>query len=99
MTIRNLVRAAAILLPAVLLLMPLSIPFLVYAFISGVSMRQLSMSGVVPAIITAMAIIVVCMWYGKKSGCDTGGKRSSAREICAAFKDAGTQHRRRATLF
>ncbi len=40
------------------LLMPLSIPFLVYAFISGVSMRQLSMSGVVPAIITAMAIIV-----------------------------------------
>lgn len=71
------------------LLMPLSIPFLVYAFISGVSMRQLSMSGVVPGIITAMAIMVVCMWYGKKSGCDTGGKRSSFREIWAAFKDAG----------
>ena len=71
------------------LLMPLSIPFLVYAFISGVSMRLLSMSGVVPAIITAMAIIVVCMWYGKKSGCDTGGKRSSRGEIWAAFKDAG----------
>jgi C4-dicarboxylate transporter DctM subunit len=29
------------------------------------------------------------MWYGKKSGCDTGGKRASAREIWAAFKDAG----------
>ena len=29
------------------LLMPLSIPFLVYAFISGVSMRTLSMSGVI----------------------------------------------------
>jgi len=71
------------------LLMPLSIPFLVYAFISGVSMRMLSMSGVVPAMITAMAIIVVCMWYGKKSGCDTGGKRSSGGEIWAAFKDAG----------
>jgi len=71
------------------LLMPLSIPFLVYAFISGVSMRLLSMSGVVPALITAAAIIVVCMWYGKKSGCDTGGKRSSRGEIWAAFKDAG----------
>ena len=71
------------------LLMPLSIPFLVYAFISGVSMRMLSMSGVVPAIITAMAIIAVCMWYGKKSGCDTGSKRASAREIWAAFQDAG----------
>ena len=71
------------------LLMPLSIPFLVYAFISGVSMRMLSMSGVVPAIITAMAIIVVCMWYGKQSGCDTGSKRASVREVWAAFKDAG----------
>ena len=40
------------------LLMPLSIPFLVYAFISGVSMRQLSMAGVVPALrsrVTALA--------------------------------------------
>jgi len=71
------------------LLMPLSIPFLVYAFISGVSMRLLSMSGVVPAIISALAIIGVCMWYGKKSGCDTGGKPASAREIWASFKDAG----------
>jgi C4-dicarboxylate transporter DctM subunit len=71
------------------LLMPLSIPFLVYAFISGVSMRMLSMSGVVPAIITAMAIIVVCMWYGKQSGCDTGSKRASAREVWTAFTDAG----------
>ena len=71
------------------LLMPLSIPFLVYAFISGVSMRLLSMSGVVPAIISAMAIIAVCMWYGRKSGCDTGGKPASAREIWASFKDAG----------
>ena len=35
------------------LLMPLSIPFLVYAFISGVSMRLLSMSGVIPAMISA----------------------------------------------
>ena len=32
------------------LLMPLSIPFLVYAFVSGVSMRTLSMAGLVPAL-------------------------------------------------
>jgi C4-dicarboxylate transporter DctM subunit len=71
------------------LLMPLSIPFLVYAFISGVSMRQLSMSGIVPAIISALALIVVCIWHGKKTGCDSGTQRTSAREIWAAFKDAG----------
>jgi C4-dicarboxylate transporter DctM subunit len=71
------------------LLMPLSIPFLVYAFISGVSMRQLSMSGIVPAILSALALIVVCIWHGKKTGCDSGTQRTSAREIWAAFKDAG----------
>jgi len=71
------------------LLMPLSIPFLVYAFISGVSMRTLSMAGVVPAIICALALMVVCMWHGKKTGCDRGGERSSAREIWVAFKAAG----------
>ena len=71
------------------LLMPLSIPFLVYAFISGVSMRQLSMSGVVPAIICAFALIAVCVWYGRKTGCDSGDRRASAAEIWVATKDAG----------
>lgn len=71
------------------LLMPLSIPFLVYAFISGVSMRQLSMAGVVPALITALALIAVCVWYGRKTGCDSGDVRSSRGEIWQAFKAAG----------
>ncbi|MFO1322523.1 MAG: TRAP transporter large permease [Burkholderiales bacterium] len=71
------------------LLMPLSIPFLVYAFISGVSMRQLSMAGVVPAIISALALVAVCMWYGRKTGCDNGDGRLSGREIWIAFRAAG----------
>lgn len=71
------------------LLMPLSIPFLVYAFISGVSMRQLSMSGLVPGLFMAIALMGVCVWYGKKSGCDNGDVRSSARQVWAATRDAG----------
>ncbi len=71
------------------LLMPLSIPFLVYAFISGVSMRQLSMSGVIPAILCALALVAVCVWYGRKTGCDNGDQRASAAEIWAATRDAG----------
>ncbi len=71
------------------LLMPLSIPFLVYAFISGVSMRQLSMAGVVPALVMAIALIVVCIWYGRKSGCDNGSERSTLPQIWFATKDAG----------
>jgi C4-dicarboxylate transporter, DctM subunit len=71
------------------LLMPLSIPFLVYAFISGVSMKQLSLAGLVPAIISALALIAVCVWHGIRSGCDNGSERSTGKEILAAFKDAG----------
>jgi C4-dicarboxylate transporter, DctM subunit len=71
------------------LLMPLSIPFLVYAFVSGVSMRTLSMAGLVPALLSAMALIGVCMWHGKSTGVDTGGERASLREIMRAGFDAG----------
>ena len=71
------------------LLMPLSIPFLVYAFISGASMRTLSMSGVIPGLICALALIAVCVWYGRKTGCDNGSEPASWREIWTAAKDAG----------
>jgi C4-dicarboxylate transporter DctM subunit len=71
------------------LLMPLSIPFLVYAFISGVSVRQLSMAGIVPAIVAAAALIVVCIWVGRRTGCDPGGGRLAGREVWRATKEAG----------
>ena len=71
------------------LLMPLSIPFLVFAFVSGASMRILSMSGVIPAMICAVALSIVCVRYGKKSGCDNGSKPSSLKEIWTASKEAG----------
>ncbi len=72
------------------LLMPLSIPFLVYAFIAGVSMRQLSMAGIGPALISALALMAVCMWYGRKTGCDAGGRMSGMKEIWTAFRAASS---------
>jgi C4-dicarboxylate transporter DctM subunit len=71
------------------LLMPLSIPFLVYAFISGVSMRSLSMAGLVPALLSALALILMCMWHGRRTGCDNGEERSTPAQIWAATQDAG----------
>lgn len=83
--------AAALLAVAgtIALLMPLSIPFLIYAFISGVSMRSLSMAGLLPALATAIALMAVCMWYGKKSGCDNGEERASVSQLWQATRDAG----------
>jgi C4-dicarboxylate transporter DctM subunit len=71
------------------LLMPLSIPFLVFAFISGTSMRQLGMAGIIPAFVAALILSLVCAWYGKKTGCDNGSVRSTPREMWTAFKEAG----------
>ena len=71
------------------LLMPLSIPFLVYAFVSGVSMRTLSMAGLVPAILSALALVAVCMWHGRSTGVDPGGKIASLGQILKAAVSAG----------
>ena len=71
------------------LLMPLSIPFLVYAFISGVSMRQLSMAGLVPGPGAAVALIGVCVWYGRQERLRQRRRARSRGEIWAATKDAG----------
>jgi C4-dicarboxylate transporter DctM subunit len=71
------------------LLMPLSIPFLIYAFISGVSMRTLSMAGLVPALASAVALIAVCIWHGRRTGCDNGDERSKPAQVWLATRDAG----------
>lgn len=71
------------------LLMPLSIPFLVYAFVSGVSMRTLSMAGLLPAILSASALVAVCMWHGRSTGVDPGGKVASLGQIFKAAVSAG----------
>jgi len=83
--------AAALLAVAgtIALLMPLSIPFLVYAFISGVSMRTLSMAGLLPALASAVALIIMCMWHGRRTGCDNGEDRSSPAQIWEATRAAG----------
>ncbi len=51
-------------------------------------MRQLSMAGIGPALISAVALMAVCIWYGRKTGCDAGGRLSTLKEIWAAFKAA-----------
>jgi C4-dicarboxylate transporter DctM subunit len=70
------------------LLMPLSIPFLVFAFLSGTSMKQLGIAGLLPAFVAGIILSLVCMWYGKKTGCDNGSERASRQEIWRALKDA-----------
>lgn len=68
--------------------MPPSIPMLVYAFVSGASVRDLFLAGVVPAFAFAIGLAIICVWTGKRTGCDSGGVRSPAREVWDAFLKA-----------
>lgn len=70
------------------IIMPPSIPLLVFGYISGASVRDLFLSGIVPAFLFGFGLMLVCVWYGIKTGCDNGGKRASAAEIRASFVDA-----------
>ncbi|MEO8310990.1 MAG: TRAP transporter large permease [Caldimonas sp.] len=67
------------------IIMPPSIPMLVYAFVSGASVRDLFIAGVVPAVIFAIGLSLDCVRVGTKTGCDNGDVRSSGGEIWTAF--------------
>jgi C4-dicarboxylate transporter DctM subunit len=66
-------------------LMPLSIPLLVYGFVGNVSIRELLVSGVFPAFTLAFALILLCIWKGRTQGWDLGGAMPSRREIWRSF--------------
>ncbi len=70
------------------IIMPPSIPLLVFGYISGASVRDLFLAGIVPAFLFGVGLMAVCVWYGIKSGCDKGGKRASKAEIRDSFIDA-----------
>ena len=66
-------------------LMPLSVPLLVYGFVGNVSIRELLVSGVFPAFTLAFALIMLCVWKGRALGCDPGGAMPSRADIRKSF--------------
>lgn len=65
--------------------MPPSIPMLVYAFVAGASVRDLFLAGVIPAFTLAFGLSLACVRTGRRSGCDNGEQRASAAEVWRAF--------------
>ena len=66
-------------------LMPLSIPLLVYGFVGNVSIRELLVSGVLPGFTLALGLIGLCVWKGRKLGCDLGEPMPPRAEIWRNF--------------
>ncbi len=70
------------------ILIPPSIPLLVYGFVGNVSIAELFLSGVVPGLVLAAAFMVVSVWKGISTGCDPGGARPSRGEVVHALRDS-----------
>lgn len=67
------------------ILIPPSIPLLVYGFVGNVSVAELFVAGVVPGLVFALALSLLCMWKGRALGCDAGGTRPDWAAIRPLF--------------
>jgi C4-dicarboxylate transporter, DctM subunit len=68
------------------IIIPPSIPMLVFAFVANISVAELFIAGIVPGLLFGVALIAVCVWEGKRTGCDAGGQPASRAEIAATFR-------------
>ena len=63
------------------MIIPPSIPMLIYGFVGDVSVKDLFISGIVPGLLFGLGLMLVCMWKGRAEGWDPGGARPSWREV------------------
>lgn len=67
------------------ILIPPSIPLLVFGFVGNVSIAELFISGVVPGLLFATCLIALCVWKGRRGGFDRGGERPDWAAIGPVF--------------
>ena len=73
---------------SIAIVIPPSIAFVVYASITGVSIADMFMAGIVPGILMGVALVIVVMVEARKKGILPAQKKATAKERWDAFKDA-----------
>ena len=73
---------------SIAIVIPPSIAFVVYASITGVSIADMFMAGMVPGILMGVALVIVVMVEARRKGIQPAQKKATARERWDAFKDA-----------
>ncbi|MGI5948808.1 TRAP transporter large permease [Peptoniphilus sp.] len=69
-------------------IIPPSVPFVIYGVVSGASITQMFTAGFLPGILMGIALMIICYIVSKKEGFKGSETRSSLKEIFHAFKDA-----------
>ena len=73
---------------SVAIVIPPSIAFVVYASITGVSIADMFMAGIVPGILMGVALVIVVLLEANKHDIKPSRQKASAKERWATFKDA-----------
>lgn len=69
-------------------IIPPSVPFVIYGVVSGASITEMFIAGFLPGILMGVALMIVCYIVSKKNGYKGSDKRSTLKEIWVSFKDA-----------
>ena len=73
---------------SIAIVIPPSIAFVVYASITGVSIADMFMAGIVPGLLMGIALVIVVMLEAKKHNIKPSREKASGKERWDAFKDA-----------
>lgn len=67
------------------IIIPPSIPMLIYGFVGNVSVADLFLAGMIPGLIFGIMFMGVCYYVGKSTGCDPGGRMTTKKELFESF--------------
>ncbi|MCC8098328.1 MAG: TRAP transporter large permease subunit, partial [Eubacterium sp.] len=73
---------------SIAIVIPPSIAFVVYASITGVSISDMFLAGIVPGILIGIALIIVVMVEARRKNIQSTKERATWRQRWVAFKDA-----------
>ncbi|OZV13913.1 C4-dicarboxylate ABC transporter permease [Tissierella sp. P1] len=69
-------------------IIPPSIPFVIYGVVTGTSIGSLFLAGIIPGIIMGLALMIVNYRTSKKNGYTGSGERPTIKSVLKATKDA-----------
>ena len=69
-------------------IIPPSVPFVIYGVVSGSSITELFTAGFLPGILMGVALIIICYIVSKKNGYKGTNKKISLKNILISFKKA-----------